>query len=239
MLVLLTTFCTLRWGEMAALTRSAVDPDGGWLTVRATLSEMGDGSLVIGPPKTAAGRRVVAIPAALLPALRQHLADYVGEDAEALVFAGPKAGPPRRSNFQDHWSRALVAAGVPSSVHIHDLRHTGNTLAAQSGATLSDLMARMGHASTRAARIYLHTTSQRDREVAAALNAMLSQPPTGTQRARHTSRRLDRLRRREGNGPLTCDFLLERVTGSVARAGVRSSRRRGAPPDSRHSQTRF
>jgi integrase len=140
---------------------------------------MGDGELIIGPPKTAAGRRVVAIPAALLPCLRQHLADFVGEDPEALLFAGPKGGAPRRSNFQRQWSRALAAADLPSTVHIHDLRHTGNTLAAQSGATLSDLMARMGHESTRAARIYLHTTSQRDRDVAAALNEMLP-PPTGT-----------------------------------------------------------
>jgi integrase len=54
-------------------------------------------------------------------------------------------------------------------VHFHDLRHTGNTLTAHSGATLSDLMMRMGHASTRAARIYLHTTSARDRVVADAL----------------------------------------------------------------------
>ena len=50
-----------------------------------------------------------------------------------------------------------------------------NTLAAQAGATLSDLMTRMGHASPRAAQIYLHTTSQRDQDVAAALNRLL--PP--------------------------------------------------------------
>ena len=40
-------------------------------------------------------------------------------------------------------------------VHLHDLRHTGNTLAAETGATLRELMDRMGHSSTRAAMIYL------------------------------------------------------------------------------------
>jgi hypothetical protein len=43
----------------------------------------------------------------------------------------------------------------------------------QAGATLSDLMARMGHASPRAALIYLHTTSTRDRAVAAPLDVLV------------------------------------------------------------------
>jgi hypothetical protein len=101
-----------------------------------------------------------------------------GEGPRCVVFAGPKGGPARRSNFQKHWSVALATAGV-TGVHFHDLRHTGNTLAAQAGATLPDLMARMGHASPRAARIYLHTTSDRDRVVANALDRLIP-PPDGT-----------------------------------------------------------
>jgi integrase len=80
---------------------------------------------------------------------------------------------PRRSNFQKYWRQGLATAGI-TNIHFHDLRHTGNTLAAQAGATMSDLMARMGHASTRAAQIYLHTSSQRDRVVADALNSLLT-----------------------------------------------------------------
>jgi integrase len=136
------------------------------------LVELIDGSLVIGPPKSAAGRRDVSLPATVLPDLERHLAAFVGPSPNALLFAGPKGGPLRRSNFQKHWRKALETAGVPS-VHFHDLRHTGNTLTAHSGATLSDLMLRMGHASTRAARIYLHTTSARDRAVADALAALV------------------------------------------------------------------
>ena len=51
-------------------------------------------------------------------------------------------------------------------MHFHDLRHTGNMLAASSGASLRDLMDRMGHASTRAALIYLHASSERGRAIA-------------------------------------------------------------------------
>jgi integrase len=39
-------------------------------------------------------------------------------------------------------------------LHVHDLRHTGNTFAASGGAGIKDLMARMGHNSERAAMIY-------------------------------------------------------------------------------------
>ncbi|GAA1002014.1 hypothetical protein GCM10009555_107580 [Acrocarpospora macrocephala] len=45
----------------------------------------------------------------------------------------------------------------------------GNTLAAANGASLKELMARMGHSSTRAALIYLHATRDRDHVIAQAL----------------------------------------------------------------------
>jgi hypothetical protein len=58
-------------------------------------------------------------------------------------------------------------------VTFHDLRHTGNTLAASTGASLRELMAQMGHASTRAALIYQHPTDERDRVIADALSARI------------------------------------------------------------------
>ncbi|MFI7647708.1 integrase [Micromonospora sp. NPDC049460] len=52
----------------------------------------------------------------------------------------------------------------------HDLRHTGNTLAARTGASTRDLMARMGHDSSQAALIYQHATTEADRAIAQALH---------------------------------------------------------------------
>ncbi|HEY0694935.1 MAG TPA: hypothetical protein VGD71_38610, partial [Kribbella sp.] len=60
-------------------------------------------------------------------------------------------------------------ADVPA-VHFHDLRHTGNTLAAAQGATLRELM---GHASSRAAMIYQHISKDRDRHIADGLSAQI------------------------------------------------------------------
>jgi hypothetical protein len=62
-----------------------------------------------------------------------------------------------------------VQAGLPAGFHFHDLRHTGNNLAAASGASTRELMHPMGHGSMRAALIYQHATGERDREIADAL----------------------------------------------------------------------
>lgn len=64
---------------------------------------------------------------------------------------------------------AHVRAGITGNVHFHHLRHTGNALAPQSGASTRELMTRMGHSTTRgAALIYQHMTSDRDRDRAIA-----------------------------------------------------------------------
>ena len=68
----------------------------------------------------------------------------------------------------------VAAVGLPVGFHFHDLRHTGNQLTAASGATTRELMHRMGHGSMRAALIYQHATSARDRSIATALSALVA-----------------------------------------------------------------
>jgi len=59
-----------------------------------------------------------------------------------------------RGNFNKAFAgpRSAKRLGVPD-LHLHDLRHAGNTFAAQSGASLRDPMVRMGHDSSAAALI--------------------------------------------------------------------------------------
>lgn len=176
-LILLAAFTSLRYGELAALCRRDFDSRRGTLTVRATLVERQDGSLTIGPPKTQAGLRTVTVPTAIRRDLREHLRDYVRSDPDALIFTGANGGMLRRSNFQraSNWTTAVTGIGLPG-FHFHDLRHTGNTLASRTpGTSLADLMARMGHSSTRAALIYQHTAQEQDREIADALSARIEQ----------------------------------------------------------------
>ncbi len=171
-LVLVAGFTSLRYGELVALRRDDVNTRTGAITVRATLVERQDGSLLFGPPKTEAGRRTVTVPKAIRADLSEHLRLYVASDGQALVFTGVTGAPLRRSNFQrtSRWTESVAAVGLPG-FHFHDLRHTGNNLAAATGASLRDLMHRMGHQSTRAALIYQHATERRDREIAAGLSA--------------------------------------------------------------------
>ncbi len=171
-LVLLATFASLRWGETTALRRCDLDLDRATVRIRAAFVERSTGEIILGPPESEAGRRTVGIPQAILPDLRHHLAVYVKSDHGALVFPGVKGGPLRRGNFNRSacWPRAVSALGVPG-LHFHDLRHTGNTFAATSGAGLKDLMARMGHDSERAALIYQHEARGADTAITQAIDA--------------------------------------------------------------------
>lgn len=164
-LVLLATFGSLRWGELAALRRKSLNLDARTVRVVASTTELKDGSVTVGLPKSVAGTRTVALPEVVVSELRAHLEKYTEEHDEAFVFLGAKGAMLRRPAFSRIWARALKEANL-SGVHFHDLRHTGNTFASQSGATLRELMNRMGHSTTRAALIYLHTENGRDQMIA-------------------------------------------------------------------------
>lgn len=155
-----------------ALTRADIDQESMTLVVRRSVVEVG-GQLVVKSPKTAAGRRSVALPSVLRGQLERHLSVYAEPGADGRVFVGEKGATPRRAHFVKIWRAAKQGAGVDKSVHFHDLRHTGNHFAAASGASTRELMARMGHASMRAALIYQHATVERDRVIAKALDQLV------------------------------------------------------------------
>ena len=173
-MVLLATFASLRWGEVTALTRSDLDLNAGTVRVRAAFTQRrSNGSaVVLGPPKSRAGRRIVGLPRAIIPTLQEHLAKFVGPEPGALVFCGPSGAPLRRSNFgkMSGWPHAVRSIGA-EGVHFHDLRHTGNTFAAAGGAGIKDLMARMGHDSERAALIYQHQARGADKIITESIDA--------------------------------------------------------------------
>jgi integrase len=137
---------------------------------------MDDGTQLDDDPKSAAGRRTTSIPTALRTDIEIQLTRYAEPGPMGRLFLGPQGGIPRRRNFNRVWKRALTDAGIQKSLglHLHDLRHTGSTWSAQSGATLKEVMARIGHSSTRAAMIYQHATRERDQVIASALNSLIN-----------------------------------------------------------------
>jgi hypothetical protein len=110
------------------------------------------------------------LPATVNAEVRDHLDTFTAAGYDALLFTSPTGCLLRHSNFRRAtWSPALIEAGL-SGVHFHDLRHAGNHLVAEAGANLRELMERMGHASSRAALIYLHSTQERQRVLADAVD---------------------------------------------------------------------
>jgi integrase len=180
-LVLVATFASLRWGEATALRRCDVDPVSGVVQIRAAFAERSTGELVRGLPKSRAGRRAVTLPRPVVALLVDHVAKYAGDASESLIFTGDKGAALRRSNFnrQARWPDSVAAIGAPG-LHFHDLRHTGNHFAAMSGASLRDLMARMGHDSMRAALIYQHENQTADRKIADAIEGLIAEHESAT-----------------------------------------------------------
>ena len=71
------------------------------------------------------------------------------------------------------WAQLVEGVGLLKGFRFDDLRHTGNHLAAQTGASTRELMQRMGHSTVRAAMVYQHATDARSRELADRLDVLL------------------------------------------------------------------
>ncbi|GIH02811.1 hypothetical protein Rhe02_08780 [Rhizocola hellebori] len=139
------------------------------------------GKLVIGPPKSEASKRTVNLPSAATEVMRHHLThNMLSDDREELLFKGTKGAPMRSSSFHRAvcWAEAVESAGLPAGFHFHDLRHFGNSLAADAGASTKEMMHRLGQSSMRAALIYQHATQRRDKEIAAGIDKRLAEQMT-------------------------------------------------------------
>lgn len=119
-------------------------------------------------PNSDAGIRDVAIPPHIIPLIKDHLPKFVGEGRDSLLFPAQGGGHLQPSTLQRQWYKAREAAGR-EDVRWHELRYSGAVLAAATGASLAELMARLGHPSPQATMSYQHAAAGRDREIAALL----------------------------------------------------------------------
>ncbi|MHB1166838.1 MAG: site-specific integrase [Candidatus Nanopelagicales bacterium] len=165
----------LRIGEAAALQRRDLDLTTGYatLSVRQRVYPV-KGVHDLDTPKSRAGVRSIAIPRMLADQLERHLEQFTDDDASSLVFTTANGGNIRTTYFQ-MLRRALNRIGRPD-VRPHDLRHTGVTLAADSGASLGELKHRLGQSTTQAAEIYLHATADDGRRIAERMDEMAQEP---------------------------------------------------------------
>src|SRR5262245_61986766 len=166
------SWLAMRLGEILELRRGDVDLDAGVIRIRRGMVRVG-GRLQSDTPKSSAGVRDINIPPHLVARFRDHLVAHTGIGDTALLF--PSAADPTRylqvkALYKD-FHRARAEIGRPD-LRFHDLRHSGAVLAAGTGASLAELMARLGHSTPGAALRYQHAAEDRDKAIAAALSRL-------------------------------------------------------------------
>ena len=177
LMVELAGWCSFRFGELTELRRSDVifRNEAGVEKVKIAV-ERGvtrvAGDYVIGTPKSVAGQRTIDVPHHLVPSIREHLKEHAAFGKDGLLF--PAMFDPTRHLAPStlykvfYPARDKIGRGEASGdpLHFHDLRHTGAVLSAQTGATLAELKARLGHATAGAAMIYQHAVDGADARLA-------------------------------------------------------------------------
>jgi integrase len=179
--VLLACWCQLRLGEVLGLRRKAFNFAEGKLMVSASAWYARNGSIIEKSPKSEAGKRSVTIPSWILPAIIDHFERFVAPEPDALVFVGARSGNRLRSSLLErHWRAARALVGC-NHVTIHDMRHAGGTFASIAGATVPELMKRLGHSTPGAALRYQHMAEGRDAVIAEGLSVLAERAETKTQ----------------------------------------------------------
>ena len=107
-----------------------------------------------------------------MSAAAQHMGKFTGPNPDDLIFTGRCEEELTRDALQGSWERSRSAVGRPD-LRLHDLRHTGLTLAAATVTTTAEIMRRAGHSSAPAALRYQHATNDRDRVLADALEVLI------------------------------------------------------------------
>jgi integrase len=173
-LIITAAYTGMRWGELAGLRRPHCKLDDGLIVIdpdQGTLHEVG-GRLSLGPPKTPAAARGIALPPFLIDLLRIHL-DRHDHDH---VFVGRDGGLHRRSSFhRRHWRPATdgnPTNGIPAVIagmHFHDLRHSHKTWLIEDGVPEIAQAKRLGHRLPGVRGIYSHVSAVVEQRLIAGL----------------------------------------------------------------------
>jgi integrase len=145
-MILLACWCALRFGELTELRRGDLDLRHARVRVTRGVTWI-DGKPTIGALRS-------PILASVMLRSRRTSCPLSGGTCKIMLagararysFRPPMVGKSGRGGaFRKYWERARKAAGR-DDLRFHDLRHTGAVLTAQSGATIAELMGRLGHA---------------------------------------------------------------------------------------------
>lgn len=170
MSALLMGWCGLRRGELFELRRRDVNLKSGTVSVTRAVTYR-DGKFRVDTPKTSAGTRTVVVPPHIVPDLKRFMREHVGKGSDALLFATDAATHVGEWDYRKIFNPARDKIGK-ADLRVHDLRHAGAVLAAQSGATVAELMHRIGHTTPTMALHYQHVAAGRDAEIARRMSKL-------------------------------------------------------------------
>lgn len=169
----LAAWCGLRQGEILELRRGDLDVANRVVRIRRAVTRLPGEPPLVGTTKSSAGVRDVAIPPHVIPSVQSHLSCHVPPAKDSLLFVGRDSGEQLAPSTLYRWYYPARDAAGRNDLRWHDLRHTGAVLAALTGATLPELMNRLGHSTVGAAMRYQHLAKGRDRVIAEELSAMV------------------------------------------------------------------
>lgn len=185
-IITLAAMTGLRKRELFALEWTAINLDEGFLSVRQALREV-VGKIKVKPTKTKNSRRMVTLEPIAVAALRSRLekAKAEGFDPEEvpIVFPDTIGGYLRGSNFDRQcWYPIRTAAGIPSTVKFHHLRHTQASLMLHAGVDLKVIQTRLGHADfSTTANTYAHLLQDAQAQASEKLGSLMAKTaPVGT-----------------------------------------------------------
>jgi integrase len=167
-LVLVDAWLGLRWGEATELRGGYLDLDAGVAHVGRGVVRTAGGGKIVKSPKSDAGTGTWRF---RRTSFRRSGSTWPAMPSMAL--AGSRSPVPTASTWRAFSRRFYPLGRSPVG---QTLRHTGAVLAASTGATLAELMARMGHSTVGASLKYQHAASDRD----AVIAGLLSELTTGT-----------------------------------------------------------
>ncbi|HYN37179.1 MAG TPA: site-specific integrase [Actinomycetota bacterium] len=171
-LVYVLAFGGLRFGEAAALRRRSVLLDQRRLVISESVADI-NGHLLFGSTKNRKSRPV-HLPASLCMMLKGHLFHYVRDEDDALVFTSSTGATLRNGNFRKRiWLPAVEAAGLPSDLRIHDLRHTCASLMIAQGIPPMVVSEHLGHSSVAVTLgVYSHLFDDAKEKAAAVMEGL-------------------------------------------------------------------
>lgn len=172
--VIMAAVTSLRSSELFGLQRKHINPLKNTISIEHQLTNYASDPQMFVDPKTDSSARTIFIPSELMSLINDHLDRIVKDKSpDALIFTTSNGLPIYRG--RKSWFITARRRLNLDHLHFHDLRHTGQTLALEKGATIKDLQRRAGQSTAQAAQIYLHGTQMRDESVAESLNPDVSQ----------------------------------------------------------------